>query len=196
MNENRIQNRASRAQRRRNHRWNMKMTVMIASILMLFVLVIGGTIAYLTSSSGSITNTFKPSEVTTEITEKFDGEKKTDVNVKNTGNIDAYIRVKLVTYRVNSNGQHIGGTATLPEFVLGNNWKEHDGYYYYLLPVAPGEKPATNLTDEMILHGTYTDADGGVQVIEVMAEGIQSQPDQAVQDAWGITVKDGKLDIQ
>ena len=32
----------------------------------------------------------------------------------------------------------------------------------------------------------YTDVDGGKQVIEVMAEAIQSQPDDAVRQAWGI----------
>ena len=43
---------------------------------------------------------------------------KSDVNVKNTGDIDAFIRVKLVTYRTNDAGQHIGGTAALPQFTI------------------------------------------------------------------------------
>ena len=37
----------------------------------------------------------------------------------------------------------------------------------------------------MILTGTYNDADGGKQVIEVMAEAIQSVPEDAVKAAWG-----------
>ena len=37
----------------------------------------------------------------------------------------------------------------------------------------------------MTLIGSYTDADGGKQVIEVMAEAIQSVPEDAVKAAWG-----------
>ena len=36
-----------------------------------------------------------PSHVSCEVTEKFDGETKSNVNVENTGDTDAYIRVRL-----------------------------------------------------------------------------------------------------
>lgn len=116
---------------------------------------------------------------------------KTYVNVINTGDIDAYIRVKLVTYRVNDKEQHIGGTASLPTFTLGKNWVSYHGYYYYRLPVAPGGSPETNLTESMTLIDSYTDADGGKQVIEVMAEAIQANGvaddgKKAVVKAWGV----------
>ena len=69
------------------------------------------TIAWLTDKDRPLVNTFDSSKVTCEVQEKFDGKVKSDVNVKNTGDIDAFIRVKLVTYRTNDAGQHIGGTA-------------------------------------------------------------------------------------
>ena len=53
------------------------------------------------------------------MTESFDGTTKTNVDVVNDSNITAYIRVKLVTYRVNDAGQHIGGTAAIPSFTPG-----------------------------------------------------------------------------
>ena len=56
------------------------------------------------------------------VTEDFDGTTKKNVNVTNTGDIDAYLRVKLVTYRVNDDGQHIGGTAAIPAFTPGDGW--------------------------------------------------------------------------
>ena len=134
-----------------------------------------------------VQNKFLPSEVSCEVTEDFNGATgvKSKVNVKNTGDIDAFIRVKLVTYRTNEQGRHIGGTALVPSFTMGSDWVKYGDYYYYTLPVAPGDKPKTNLTDRMTLIGAYPDADGGKQAIDVMAEAIQSVPEDAVQTAWG-----------
>ncbi len=133
-----------------------------------------------------VKNEFTPSNVACKVTETFDGNTKKNVYVTNTGDTEAYIRVKLVTYRVNDEGQHIGGTATIPDFTPGENWKEFGGYYYYTLPVAPDDEPTADLIDSVTLTGKYTDADGGKQVIEVMAEAIQSAPANAVKEAWGI----------
>lgn len=162
-----------------------RVTAIVMATVLLLALAIGGTVAWLSTKSAPITNTFTPSKVACEVQEEFNGTVKSDVNVKNTGDIAAFIRVKLVTYRTNDQGQHIGGTAALPSFDHGNNWVEYDGYYYYTLPVKAGDKPATNLTDRMPLVGSYGDTDGGKQAIDVMAEAIQSVPQAAVQDAWG-----------
>lgn len=168
-------------------------TAMLLATVMLFALAVGGTIAWLIDKDSPLVNTFDPSKVTCEVQEKFDGKVKSDVNVKNTGDIDAFIRVKLVTYRTNDAGQHIGGTAALPQFTLGANWVEYNGYYYYTLPVAPGDKPATKLTDSMTLTESYDDADGGHQSIDIMAEAIQSVPAEAVGQAWGVSIAPGSV---
>lgn len=165
-----------------------RLTTMVIATVLLLALAIGGTVAWLSTKDAPITNTFNPSEVACQVEESFDkttGEKR-NVNVTNTGDTEAYIRVKLVTYRTNDAGQHIGGTATIPSFTLGENWVEFGGYYYYTLPVAAGEKPATNLTETMTLTSSYSDADGGHQSIDVMAEAIQSVPEDAVKAAWGV----------
>lgn len=172
--------------------------VLVVSVLVLLLAVAGGTLAWLTANTGPVVNTFDPAHVSCEVTETFDGTTKSNVNVTNNGDIDAYIRVKLVTYRVNAQNQHIGGTATIPDFTPGTNWVEHDGYYYYTRPVAPGQTPETNLIDTITLSSSYIDADGGKQVIEVMAEAIQSVPKAAVQAAWGSDFNinaDGSLSV-
>ena len=165
-----------------------RLTAMVIATVLLLALAIGGTLAWLSTKDAPIQNKFLPTKVTCEVTEVFDGSTgvKSNVNVKNTGTIDAFIRVKLVTYRVNKDNQHIGGEAEIPTFTLGAGWAYYEGYYYYTLPVAPGKQPKTNLTDSMTLTGTYNDADGGKQVIEVMAEAIQSVPEDAVKAAWGV----------
>lgn len=170
---------------RRHKRRSKKTGMLFLSLLLVIGMVVGGTLAWLSTKSAPITNTFTPSKVACEVTESFDGTVKSNVNVKNTGDTQAFIRVKLVTYRTNDAGDHIGGTAELPEFKLGDNWVWYDGYYYYTLPVAAGGTPNTNLTDSMTLTGSYNDTDGGKQAIDVMAEAIQSVPENAVKAAWG-----------
>lgn len=169
-----------------------KLPVLAICIGLLVCLTIGGTVAWLVSSTSPVENTFIPGRVETEVTESFDGTTKTAVNAVNKGNIDAYIRIKLVTYRVNEQGQQIGGTAEIPSFTLGEGWIAKGGYYYYIYPVAPGESPAHNLAESITLT-SYNDADGGKQVIEVMAEAIQSLPASTVADTWHVTVTDGKI---
>lgn len=182
----------ARPARRKAHHTG-RLTAMVIATALLLALAISGTVAWLTTKDAPITNTFNPSKVACEVTESFNGTVKSSVNVKNTGDIDAYIRVKLVTYRTNAQGQHIGGTAELPSFTLGANWVKYGDYYYYTLPVAAGQKPAANLTDTMTLTAEYTDADGGKQAIDVMAEAIQSVPAQAVGQAWGVTISEGRV---
>ena len=168
--------------------------VLVVSVLALVLAVAGGTLAWLVANSGPVTNTFTPATVSCEVEETFNNNVKSNVNVKNTSNIDAYLRVKLVTYRVNEAGRHIGGTAEIPTFTPGANWVKHGDFYYYTLPVAPGAVPAEPLIgDSGITLSEYTDVDGGKQVIEVMAEAIQSVPAKAVGEAWGVTIDNGTV---
>lgn len=180
-------------QRKKHHRG--RLTAMLIAMAILMALAIGGTVAWLIAKDGPITNTFLSSKVSCEVNENFDGTVKSKVNVTNTGDTEAYIRVKLVTYRTNDQGRHIGGTAVLPAFTPGANWVEYGGYYYYTLPVAAGEKPAVDLIDSITLTGTYRDADGGHQSVDVMAEAIQSSPAQAAGEAWGVSISPGSVTV-
>ena len=179
--------------KRRQHRG--RRAAVIASVLLLLAPAAGGTVAWLSARTDAVTNTFLPSKVSCKVTEIFNEDTgvKSAVNVVNTGDTDAYIRVRLVSYRTNEKGQHIGGVAALPEFALGENWVLLDGFYYYTLPVAPGAMPAANLTDRIELTGEYKDADGGRQAIDVMAEAIQSVPPEAMGQAWGVSITEGSV---
>ncbi|HIT33475.1 MAG TPA: hypothetical protein IAC31_02450 [Candidatus Faecousia intestinigallinarum] len=181
---------AARPQRRSSGR---KTGALIVSLLLLVALAVGSTLAYFTDTTPARENVFTPAEVSCQVEETFDGTTKSNVNVTNTSNIDAYIRVKLISYRVNEEGVRIGGTATIPGFEPGDGWTLHDGYYYYTEAVAPGGKPAADLIGSITLQEPYIDADGGKQVIEVMAEAIQAAPDEAVEEAWGVTADNGTL---
>lgn len=175
---------------RKSRPGRFRAAALLLSVLLLLGVTVAGTLAYLSVSTSPVENTFMPSKVSCEVTENFNGTVKSNVNVTNTSNIDAYIRVRLVTYRVNDDGQHIGGTATIPTFTPGEGWVKDGEYYYYTLPVASGQFPADPLigSDGIALKGSYDDIDGGKQVIEVMAEAIQSVPEQAVGQAWGVSI--------
>lgn len=179
--------------RRTRHTNKKKAGLFLISLLILVIVVIGGTVAYLVTNTVPVQNSFTPASVACEVTEAFDGNTKSHVNVINTGNTDAYIRVKLVTYRVNQEGQHMGGMAAIPHFDSGENWVYYEGYYYYTLPVEPGGKPAANLINRVQLSASYDDADGGRQVIEVMAEAIQSSPAEAAGSSWGVSISEGSV---
>ena len=192
MNRNHYEGRHSGAGRRparRRGRFNARLTAIVLATVALLALAIGGTIAWLNDRTDPVENTFDYARVTCEVTESFDAATgvKSNVNVVNTSNTYAFLRVKLVAYRTNAAGQHIGGTATIPTFTPGVGWVEHNGYYYYTQPVSPDEpnnKPATDLISSITL-GSYDDTDGGYTALDVMAEAIQSTPVQAVKDAWG-----------
>ncbi len=172
-----------------------RMIMMIAAAALLLTMAVGGTMAWLSAKDTPIVNEFQPSKVNCEVTEDYDKDQnvKSQVNVKNTGDTRAYIRVKLVTYRTNDAGEHIGGTAEVPTFTPGEKWKFYDGYYYYTLPVAEGGSPATDLADKIQLTMDYKDADGGHQALDVMAEAIQSEPGKAVGEAWGVSIAEDSV---
>lgn len=187
----------ARPARRKAHHTG-RLTAMVIATALLLALAISGTVAWLTTKDAPITNTFNPSKVACEVTESFNGTVKSSVNVKNTGDIDAYIRVKLVTYRTNEQGRHIGGTAEIPAFTPGAGWVAYNGYYYYTKPVAPNAQPENALISSINLTEKYIDADGGRQAIDVMAEAIQSVPEAAVKAAWGegfSIANDGNLNV-
>lgn len=197
------QEKSSAVNAKRKRRRGKKIALLVLAFLLIASAAVSGTLAYLVAHDEPVKNTFAPSNVACEVTEEFKENIKSNVNVKNTGDTEAYIRVKLVTYRMNDENQHIGGTAEIPTFTPGTNWVKHtDGYYYYTLPVASGEEPAAGLIGSTgITLQSYNDADGGKQVIEVMAEaiqakGIDSTGTPAVKLAWGVSVgTDSKLDI-
>lgn len=175
-----------------NRRSRWQICTVLTCLAMMGAIMVGGTMAWLHTASKNAKNTFLPAYVTCDVEEQFDGVVKSNVSVKNTSDVPVYIRVKLVSYRVNWNLEKIGGAAPIPEFLPGDGWVQHGGFYYYRNPVEPGQKPDTALVGEDGIWLTeYIDANGGKQVIEVMAEAIQADGrnadgEKAVVAAWGV----------
>lgn len=165
--------------------------VLVVSVLALVLAVAGGTLAWLSANTTPVTNTFTPAQVSCTVEENFNGTTKENVQIKNTSNIDAYIRAYVVVTWKNAEGEVYGklpvaGTDYTIEYATGTGWDEgSDGYYYYTSPVAANDGLTGVLIEKCELTGNPP-ADGYSLSVEIIAEAVQSQPDSAVQQAWGV----------
>lgn len=175
--------------------------VLVVSVLALVLAVAGGTLAWLTANSGPVTNTFTPAQVTCTVEETFDGTTKSDVKIKNTSNIDAYIRAYVVVTWKNAEGNVYGklpvkDTDYTIEYATDTGWGEgSDGYYYYTSPVAANDGLTGVLITKCKPVNGKAPADYDLSV-EIIAEAIQSLPATTVASVWPVTVNtDGTLTV-
>lgn len=150
----------------------------------------GVTLAYMFLKEQSAQNRFIPATVSCEAVESFDGSEKSSITVKNTGNIDAYLRVSLVSYWQNADGMIVGEPSDMPNISFdSSNWLKKGDIYYCLNPVKPTESAPELLTAPLVLKTKETsDREIIYQVVEVFAEAIQSKPTDAVTESWGVVV--------
>lgn len=173
--------------------------VLVVSVLALVLAVAGGTLAWLTANSGPVTNTFTPAQVSCEVDETFQNNVKSAVSIKNTSNIDAYIRAYVVVTWKDAEGNVYGKlpvkdtdyTMTMPN---NTKWFKSGDYYYYPDAVPSGASTGM-LIKECKLIGTPP-ADGYSLSVEIIAEAIQSLPATTVASVWPVTVNaDGTLTV-
>lgn len=148
--------------------------------------------AYLVSDTPTVTNTFTPAEVGSNIEEDFDRTTKENVRIKNTGDIKAYIRAKVVF-----TWQDEDGNVYAKKPLEGNDYNitwAPDGwtktgqgdfaFYYYNQPVDAGE--TTGVLIKSCSPVANKAPDGYNLHVEILAEAIQAEPIDAVKDAWKV----------
>ena len=167
------------------------------ALLLALILVVGaaagGTVAWLTQTTGTANNSFEYGRVSCAINEDFTGTTKSNVTVKNTGNTPAYIRATYVVNWLDNDGNI---AASVPEgysYILTENpdgkWtKRDDGYFYYLTTVAPQESTLGSLLTCTAVRPENPEYRLSV---EILATAIQSTPAKAVTEAWGVTPTSG-----
>ena len=159
--------------------------ILIASLVVSLILC-GTVLAYMFKQTEYKNNEFIPATVSCKVVEEFDGKQKTSIKVQNTGNIDAYLRVRFVSYWVDSDGNVVAKPSSMPEINMAAGWlKGENNTYYYKTPVSPTNQTESLLSSPITLE---KDADGYMQVIDVFAEAIQSTPHNAVSDSWGVVI--------
>ena len=182
-----------------------KKLILLVSLVMLLIVAVGGSLAYLTANTEPLENIFPTSEVPISVQESFNGTVKNNVTIQNDGDTEAYIRAAVVVTWQDSEGKVY---AVKPEvgvdyqitFPTGTGWvyRTADGFYYYTSPVVPEDNAVTTdvvedstgvlLTNCMPLKAAP--ADGYTLSVEIVAESVQAKgldgSDKAVVKAWGI----------
>ena len=173
-----------------------KKTVFIISlcIVCLAVFAVNGIYAYLISKTETHSNTIVPATVSCTVEENFENGIKQDVKVRNTGNVNAFIRAAVVATFVSQEGKVL---STAPQENVDYNitfntqdWKKgSDGFWYHSEAVVPD-----GVTSVLIQSATAQSAPDGYKLnIQIIATSIQSDPQTAVQSAWGVNVDNGKI---
>lgn len=179
-----------------------KKRVLLALVVALAVAVSAttGVLAYMFRHQGSqIDGTFEAQELDCEVIEEYDPASgiKSSIKVQNGGNGDCYIRLNLVSYWQDGDGNVVmGGVVGKPsklptfDYDIGHWLKDPDSdIYYYKTPVAAGEMTEDLLTRSMTLvTDTWDNGKTVYQVVEVFAEMIQASPADAVTECWGMNV--------
>lgn len=178
--------------------------LLIAGAALSIAAAVGLTLAFMFKKAEK-TNRFIPAEVSCAVREKTDGSEvtgiaavgseKSDIRVENTGNVKEFIRLKLVSYYVDANGDIVGTVSSqYPNLSLKNGWIDGANHtYYYPYPVEPGS--LTRILCEPFTLG-QTQLENGTmvyQVIELIAEAVQAEPISAVREAWGVTVTNNTI---
>lgn len=176
--------------RKRRLRWNRSF-VLMASVVVLLAGAVGGSLAYLTTNTSDVVNTFTPGEVPPTIVEtkpEDNNNVKEHVSVTNSGNVEAYIRAAVVVNWVDDKGNIVSNPEGHEYEIVWakTGWDDGgDGYYYYTSAVPAGGK-----TDELITSAKPTAGTTYKLQIEIMAQSIQSVPTSVVTEKWGVTVSD------
>lgn len=171
----------------------------LLSVLLVAVVAVGGTLAYLVASDSPLLNTFALMQIDTEIEEPNKGtaEQKAP-KVKNTGTADVYVRAYAYVVMVDEDGNEyvdpILASKVSPQYNIGDThkWeKGSDGYYYYkgkLTPEATTEELFSGVTvndmptdksfrvyvyQESVLAETNTDYKTASEIASVFANAPQ-----------------------
>lgn len=154
--------------------------ILLIAVALVAALTVGGTVAWLAVSTNAVENTFQSSGVTSEVSETFQNEVKSNVSIKNTGNIDAYIRVAIVPTWQDDDGYPVAVSASLSDLgftgLTGSDWFHgSDGYYYCQNPITPQDN-----TGYLFTRATVDPDSAGYQAgyhmnLQILCDAIQAR---------------------
>lgn len=181
--------------RNRQRRLKKRQFLVIASLALLLVGMVGGSLAFLLSSTEAVNNTFTPAQVPPTIAETFNDNLKSNVTVINHGEVAAFIRAAVIVNWLDENGDIAGNpeghTHELDLNLTATGWFDGgDGYYYHKAPVAAngGE------TEVLITSAKPTAGKQYKLQVEIAAQTIQTVPTTVVEAKWpAVAVSGGNL---
>lgn len=169
-----------------------KLAILFIAVVMLIGAVVGSTVAFLVTQTDPVENKFTYAKLSTEITEVFTGDTKSNVQIKNTGDTAAYVRATYVVTWRDMSGNVVPSVPEGYSYKLTENpdskWQKIGDYFYYPTPVEPNSSTLGSLLTCTVTH---PDNPEYVLNVEILASTIQSTPANAVTEAWGVTPSSG-----
>lgn len=157
-------------------RMKKKSLLLVAGIVLMLTIAIGGTIAYIVTNTTPVVNTFTPGGVPISVDESFTGGTKSDVKITNGGNVPAYIRAKIIVTWKDAQGNVSGTPVQATDYDLRINdtdWTPSGGFYYYKDKVG-AQGNTTNLINSCTKLEGANQPDGYDLSVEIIAESIQA----------------------
>lgn len=165
-----------------------KPATLLISLLLIFGIAVSGTLSYLFVSSALANNSFRAVKVKSEVSESFGGSLKTNVAIKNSGDIDAFIRVALVLTWEDDNGNAVNRPASLADLNITLNSADwfcgSDGYYYCKTRLAPSAFTPVLINSASVKPDSAGYLAGCHLNLQILSEAIQAEPETAVSSAW------------
>lgn len=165
-----------------------KTATLLVAIVLLLGVAVGTTVAYLIDRTTPIENKFEYAKTDVTVEETLTGTEKSNVQVKNNSNIPVYIRATYVVNWVDKDGNIVTSVPTGYGYELTENpggmWVKGKGDYFYYKEAVPagGKTEGSLLTCEV----TYPANPEYTLNVEILATAIQSEPANAIFDAWGV----------
>ena len=185
-----------------------KARIALIAVALLLINLVGSSVAYMLDKTSKVSNTFEPAEVSCAVVENgneytahtVNVSSKSNVSIKNTGNVPAYIRAAILVTWKSENGTVYAmkpEMGTEKDYTLQlnyNDWFEEGGFYYYKSAVS-----VDSLTSNLITSATQI-KEGPVGLnntqyylsIEILSEAIQADGMgvDSVQQAWAAVRND------
>lgn len=176
-----------------------RLILLLVSLSLILAAGVGVTLALIIDQSDDVENVFEPSRVSCAVVEKINGSEETtggtattidevtlkkDVQIKNTGDTDAYIRAAIIVNWKKADGT-VWAQAPADEdytMTIGSDWTKIGDFYYYKSSVIPGDT-----TTNLIVSATQENSapeEGYYLSIEIVASAIQSSLANTAQGAW------------
>ena len=170
---------------------------LVICLILLLMISVGGTIAFVVTHTSEIRNTFTESVVKCEVDETFENNVKSNVSIKNTGDTTAYIRAFVNVTWMNESGQ-VASVSPIEskdyriDYSTSGWLKGSDGYWYYSLPVQPNNKTAVLINSCQLLD-TANAPDGYYLSVEIVCSAIQSTPESVVSNIWHVQLSGSEI---
>jgi len=170
--------------------------IFVTSMLLVVLLIAGGTFAWFTDNTPLKANKFKAGTLDITLIDRFceyDAQKVNpgdcyfkEVYVKNLGTKKAVVRIKKDMF-------FEGGLSLAPVMSsIDSNWFEKNGYFVYKKVLNPGQSTSGLFTMNKIcfsgplMDNTYQ---GKKFTVNLMAEGIQATHQAPWENGWGVIVR-------